>query len=203
LAKAEQSRARRFLSPVDRDRFVARRVFYRRVLGERLGLPPAAVEFHVTAHGRPYLDPAWGVEFSTSHDVGVAVIAVTTGIRVGVDVERVRELDGALDVAASTMTEREISWLRSMPPESLSRGFLELWTRKEAVVKGLGVGLSMPLAGFDCATVDATGLGQPTSIPGATWSFRAIDGIAGYVGYVASEAPDVSIRLMGELEAAA
>lgn len=203
LDGAERSRAGRFHARRDRDRFVARRAFHRRVLGTRLGVEPAALELRVTPQGRPFLDAVWGIEFSTSHDDGLAVIAITTGPRVGVDVERVRLLDDALDVAATHMTANEVAWLRSLPPDSRSKGFLELWTRKEAVVKGLGVGLSMPLDAMDCATVDATGMGHPTSVPGASWSFQAIDGLAPYVGYVAIEAPDVSVRRMGELEKAA
>ncbi len=198
LDEAERARAGRFRARRDGDRFVARRAFYRRVLGARVGVAPAALGFRVTAHGRPFLDPARGIEVSTSHDDGLADIAITTGSRVGVDVERVRHLEDALDIAMTHLTTNEVRWLRSLPPYSRSNGFLELWTRKEAVVKGLGVGLAMPLASFDCAAVDATGLGHPISVPGGPWSFRAIDGLGSFLGCVAIEGPDVSIRLMGE-----
>jgi 4'-phosphopantetheinyl transferase len=124
LDGVERERAGRFRSRRDRDRFVARRAFHRRVLGGRLGVAPAAVELQVTPQGRPFLDPAWGIHFSTSHDDGLAVLAVTGGLRVGVDVERVREVDDALEVAATHMSGDEVAWLRSLPRGSRSRGFL-------------------------------------------------------------------------------
>jgi hypothetical protein len=61
----------------------------------------------------------------------------------------------------------------------------------------------MPLDSFDCMAIDATGLGHPTSLPGATWSFRPIDGLGPYVGCVAIEAAGVIVRPMGEMRAAA
>lgn len=197
LDRQELDRAARFRSPGDRDRFVARRAFYRQVLGTRLGIPAEAVAYRTTGCGRPVLDRAWGVDFSTSHDDGLAVIAVTSGRRVGVDVERLRPLDDALDVARGSMTARELASLDAMPDSARSRGFLELWTRKEAVAKALGVGLWMAFDGFDCSDVDPMGVCHPTGIPGgADWSVIALDGWGTHVGYVAVDASDVNVRLM-------
>ncbi len=204
LDRDELDRAGRFRFPRDRGRFVARRAFYRRVLGARLGIPPEAVELRMTPLGRPFLDRAWGIDFSTSHDDGLAVIAVTSGRRVGLDVERLRSLDDALDLARTSMTAREVALLEGQPASVRARGFLELWTRKEAVAKALGVGLWMSFSEFDCSDADPMGVCHPTGVPGGdAWSIIPLDGWGTHLGYVAIEASDVSIRLMEDREVAA
>jgi 4'-phosphopantetheinyl transferase len=201
LDAGEQARAARFRAPVDRDRFVARRVLLRRVLGNRLGVPAADIELRVTAQGRLLLDPSWGVDFSTSHDEGLAVIALATGRRVGVDVERVRDLEDALDMAATHMTRREAAGLRSLPPASRSRAFLVLWTRKEAIVKALGAGLAIPLEGIETGVPAIAGVVRPGGVPGGgTWSLVDLEGLGDtHVGSVVVEGSGIRVRSMGEL----
>jgi 4'-phosphopantetheinyl transferase len=194
-----RARADRFHARLDRDRFVARRAFQRRVLGACLGIAPTDVAIHLTPGGRPSVDPSWGIDFSTSHDDGLAVIAVTSGGRVGVDIERVRHLPDALELAAAHMTPKETAWLRSRSPRTRSRTFLELWTRKEALVKALGTGLSVPLDGIDTMPGDSRGAIRPSGMPGdAAWSVVALDrpGDGGHVGSVAIEGSRVRVVLM-------
>jgi 4'-phosphopantetheinyl transferase len=165
---------------------------------------PAAVELRVTPRGRPVLDPAWGLEFSTSNDDGLAVIAIAVGRRVGVDVERFRELDDALDLAAGYLHPSELASLRSRPAGARSRAFLELWTRKEALVKALGGGLSIPLDTFDASTEGAADVVHLIGAPGgASWTILALAGLPSHVGSIAVEGPDASVQLMGALGVAA
>jgi 4'-phosphopantetheinyl transferase len=67
----------------------------------------------------------------------------------GIDVERIRPLPDALAIAEQLFADGEILALRAVPEEARSERFFRYWTRKEAVVKSFGRGLSHPLDGFE------------------------------------------------------
>lgn len=118
LPAAERKRYETFLREQPARRWLAARWALRRVLEDYLGRPAAAIELEVTERGKPYLREGDGLEFNLSHSAGLALIAVTRGRPVGVDVELI--------------TPRH-------PP-----AFFDEWVRKEAGVKCLGVGLGAP-----------------------------------------------------------
>jgi 4'-phosphopantetheinyl transferase len=194
LDTRERSRAERFLSRRDRARYVARHVFLRQVLSGYLDEAPERIEMRVTPAGRPLLDPRWHLDISTSHDDGLALIAVARGRRVGIDVERVRPIEEAHDLAESHMTARERAWLEAHPAGA-SRAFLELWTRKEAVVKVLGTGLATPLGSFDTGVPGPRGESHPTGLAQrAPLSIVPLDLPTSHVGAVAVQAATVRIH---------
>lgn len=190
LDEDERRRAGRFLFERDRRRFAGRRAFLRRVLAGYLGIDPAAIRYRTTALGRPELRPACGITFSTSHADGLAVVAVARERPVGIDLERVRPVPDALDIAHGLFTRREYEDLESLPAAARSEGFLRLWTRKEAYVKAIGAGMSMPFHGFDVLDGDVRrSQGKTAGRPGRSWALKPIEGLAGYVGAVAAWAP--------------
>lgn len=182
----ELARASRFRFERDRVRFVHRHAFVRRVLAHYLGIAPAEIAIRRTPLGRPELDPRSGISFSVSHADELAVVAVARGCRVGVDVERLRPLDDALEVAETMFAEPEVALLRSVPQSSRAYTFLELWTRKESVVKAVGRGLSAGLDGFSVVEGDGR-LAERAHSPLGAWplTIRTLDPPLGYVGAVA------------------
>ena len=74
LSEGERARAARFGQPKLRDRYVVGRASLRRVLGDALGLPPAAVPIMRGPRGRPRLDMDTTLDFNVSHTGDVAVI---------------------------------------------------------------------------------------------------------------------------------
>ena len=182
LDDEERARAARFRFDRDRRRFIARRAFLRRVLARYVGSDPARLRFRTSASGKPELaEPGSALGFSASHADGLAVVAVSTRGVVGVDVERVRPIPDALELARRLWTDAEYRHLASIAAPLRSAAFLGLWTRKEAHVKRLGTGLSTPLDSFD--VLDA-----------GERSLCALDLPAGYVGSVAVEGPAVVVR---------
>jgi len=182
LDDGERARAARFRFDRDRRRFIARRAFLRRVLARYAGVDPARLRFRTSANGKPELaQPDLGLGFSASHADGLAIVAVSSGGVVGVDVERVRAIPDALELARRLWTDAEYRNLASIAAPLRSAAFLRLWTRKEAHVKRLGTGLSTPLDSFD--VLDA-----------GERSLRALELPAGYVGSVAVEGPTVVVR---------
>jgi len=155
LAPDELARAARFRSPRDRDRSVAARGILRALLGRCLDVAPASLRFGYGPHGKPSLAiggaPAADIRFNVTHAGGQALYAVARGREVGIDLEPIRDLPDADEVAARFFSPREAAALRALPPERRMAGFFACWTRKEAYVKARGAGLALPLASFSVA----------------------------------------------------
>lgn len=131
----------------------------RKILAAYAELAPREIELTHGAHGKPVIanrDIRPGkLDFSVSHSGELAVIGVGTGGPLGVDVERaVRPMltDGLIE---RCFTATEKAALRELPDRRRHVATLRIWTAKEAYLKALGVGISVPLAKIDVAPVAA------------------------------------------------
>src|ERR1700710_231163 len=82
LSSSERDRARRFIDPNHRRRFVLRRWLLRCTLATRLAAAPESLNFSANAFGRPALAPPFdhaGLFYSTSHSGDLALIGLRTG----------------------------------------------------------------------------------------------------------------------------
>jgi 4'-phosphopantetheinyl transferase len=162
LSPDERARAERFVDETHRRRFVIARARLRELIGERLGVPPAAIQFDYGVHGKPSLRTRTGdrdMRFNLAHADDLAVYAFASAVELGVDVERLRVIDDA-DRLADRFSPRERRDYHSLSAEQRPHGFLNCWTRKEAFIKATGQGLSLPLDSFDVTLVP----GKPAEI---------------------------------------
>jgi len=151
LAPDELERAGRFHFTVDRDRYVAGRARLRRYLSARTGVAADRVELRVGPQGKPTLAVDALLKFNLSHSGGWAVLALSDGPVVGIDIEDEQAGIAEERIAKYFFARAEADHLESLPPEQRDRAFFECWTRKEAYLKGKGGGLSLPLDGFEVA----------------------------------------------------
>lgn len=152
LSAEERERARRFALDRDRRRFTVARARLRQLLGMRLGVRPGSVELTYGQRGKPALGGALahsGLQFNVSHCDDVAVYAFSPAREIGVDIEAVRVIPGADEIAAHAFSPRENAAYLALAPRDRPLGFFNCWTRKEAFVKALGDGLSHGLGRFD------------------------------------------------------
>jgi len=184
LDDGERARAGRFRFERDGRRFVARRAFLRRVLAGYVGAAPRSLRYRTSANGKPELAEPSGVAFNTSHADGLAVVAVATDCQVGVDVERARPVPDCLDIARRLFSARERERVESAPASQRSEAFLRIWTRKEAYVKFVGTGLSMPLDAFDVLD-GRVRPSRPGEAPETSPRLHALELPDGYVGALA------------------
>jgi 4'-phosphopantetheinyl transferase len=197
LDDEERAQAGRFRFERDRARFVARRAFRRRVLAQYLEVEPAGVRFRTSKRGRPEIDACNEVTFSASHSDGLAVVAVACGPRVGVDIERVRPIPDAQELADRHFSPREADHVRSIDDGSDAGAFLTLWTRKESYVKALGEGLAMPLESFEVLATDEAGVVRPRHPQGGLpFVLASFGDLPGYVGAVAVSGSDLVVLRM-------
>lgn len=115
----------------------------RRVLSHYLDLPPAEIRLARGDHGKPRLaDPESGLRFNLSHSGSLALVAVALGREVGVDVEKLKPERDLVALADRALEPEEAAAVRALTGADRARVFYDLWTRHEARLKCLGVGLA-------------------------------------------------------------
>ncbi|WP_167761877.1 4'-phosphopantetheinyl transferase superfamily protein [Blastococcus sp. CT_GayMR19] len=139
LTDAERLRASLGTDAVRRRRILLRGAL-RQVLGGLLDVLPARVPL-VEDGGRPLLPTDRGLRFSCSASGRVGLVAVAAGSDVGVDVQEHRDEDARAATAEGWLTTAEERALQGLPPADRLRAVTRCWTQKEAVLKGLGLGL--------------------------------------------------------------
>jgi 4'-phosphopantetheinyl transferase len=149
LADDEIERAARFVRPSHRDRYIAGRAEMRRILGLETGRDPRDIRFRYGPNGKPSIDG--GPEFNLSHSSALAILGVSRDGPLGIDIEKPRQIEDS--VARHHFSPTEYADLNRMPAGDWLEGFYRCWTRKEAVIKASGLGLSMPLDSFDVSLV--------------------------------------------------
>ncbi|MFD5461970.1 4'-phosphopantetheinyl transferase family protein [Kitasatospora sp. NPDC127059] len=138
LDAEEQARAVR-ADALRRDRFTVVRGAVRQLVAERLGVRPAEVAWRRGPHGKPEPVDAGGLRVNWSTADSLAVLALTEGRAVGVDVERLGEARSAERMAARWFPFEEARFVAepAEPAERAAR-FAALWCRREACVKAYG-----------------------------------------------------------------
>ena len=191
LSAAERARAERFAFTEGRRRFVVSRGALRMLLGAYLDLAPADVVFAYGRKGKPHLTgAAAGLRFNLSHSGERALIALGR-IPLGVDIERLRPLRDPDAIARRFFSETERAALAAQPAERKLEAFFACWTGKEAYVKAVGDGLTIPLRSFDVTFADGRPPAIETHLAGGgereRWFLRCLEPAPGYVGALAAQ----------------
>lgn len=202
LAADERARAARFRFPEHRTAFVAGRGVQREILSRYLDVAPARLTYRTMPHGKPELDgPAaeTGLRFNVSNSGDLALFAMTRRREIGVDLERIKRMDDGMDIARRFFSAPENAVFAALPEDARDLAFFHCWTRKEAYIKAIGEGLSMPLASFDVAFAP----GEPARLLAARgvgaeaerWSLCELHPGPGYVGAMVVEGTGWEMRL--------
>jgi 4'-phosphopantetheinyl transferase len=184
LSTDERERAARYRRPLDGQRFSAAHGQMRQILAGYLGTEPGALQFTQNEYGKPGLNGGSNVVFNLSHSQGLALLAVSSCGQVGIDIEAIHTDIDRANISRRFFSPREASALAALPAHVQARAFFACWTRKEAYIKGRGLGLSIPLDTFEVSIspdeqprLITPGPGQP---PDETWSLYDIDPGPGY-----------------------
>jgi 4'-phosphopantetheinyl transferase len=89
------------------------------------------------------------LRFNLAHCDDVAAYAIGTGGEVGIDIEAVRVMSDADQLAGRFFSNAERKAYRALEPAERPIGFFNCWTRKEAFIKAQGDGFGYPLDRFD------------------------------------------------------
>lgn len=186
----ELERAAKFLKPTDAEGFILGRGLLRQILADGLKTSPSALQFSRNAQGKPFLENG-KLEFNVSHSRDRLLIAVTAGRAVGVDIEFRRNGISIETIAKRWFSPEEQAFLQTLG--NPMDGFFEIWAKKEAYVKALGIGIYKDLNTF------AVPVGEKPFSPNIgsdnRWFFQALEIDSGYAAAVVSETPTVPINL--------
>ena len=192
LSEDERNRAARFVLVHDQRRYIVAHAALRILLARYTGTKSHAIDFVTGPQGKPSLPAGDMTSFNLSHSGELAVIAISSPAQLGVDIEQLRPVGDAHEIARSYFTSAEEAALAAITQENTSKAFLTCWTRKEAFVKALGGGLSIDLKCFDVslATEHPALLRIEDAAESASnWSMVHLEPVQGYVGAAATDGP--------------
>ena len=174
----ERARAARLRHDRDRNHFIARRGQLRIRLAQEFGEAPEEIRIRMDAHGKPFLPEHPELCFNLSHSHGLALCAIGHGVMVGCDIEWRNPELACRDVADRLFAPSERAALAALPDALWVDGFFNCWTRKEAYVKALGMGLSFSLDAFSVSVAP----GEPPRLIEASpgWSLSSFEPAPGY-----------------------
>jgi 4'-phosphopantetheinyl transferase len=186
---AELERADRFRFDVSREEYLGARAILRSFLAPRVGLAPGAIRLKAERNEKPRLldRECAGIDVSLSHSRGRVACGLLRCGEIGVDIETFDPGHG--DVAAlacRVLSETELDALGRVSRDDESWLFLRAWTRKEAVLKAAGVGLSVASDGFDVLRWSPSGVKDisPVVLGERLWTCESL-----------SPAPDVELAV--------
>jgi 4'-phosphopantetheinyl transferase len=183
LSSVEQDRASKFKFETDRRRYITAHAALRSILSIYVNSPARELQFASGPYGKPKLAPIHDkkkIAFNLSHSHEVALIAITQGREIGVDVEWVREDFVFDEVAHRFFTTREVAALHALPLHLQREAFYKCWTSKEAFLKAKGTGLSGQLDEVEMGLTDH-GVCVKGTVPNLSLVELTVDG-----GYVAA-----------------
>jgi len=198
LAVDERAKADRFRFDRDRRRCIVRRAAVRQILARYLGASPGELAFCYGPQGKPSLGAPFcdaGLEFNLSVS-GETTLCAVGRQPLGVDLERYRHVEDAGLVAKHFFTPAEISLQGAA--DDANRVFLRHWTRKEALIKATGSGLSVPLNSFDVSWLP-DGAAHQVTLDDAegrstTWYLRDLEPAPDELAALATVSPTARIR---------
>ena len=197
MSDDELERSNHFKFDHLRDFHVFCRGTLRRILSGYLAVSPDTIRFLYGENGKPFLATEAALQFNVSHSGSLFVCAVSSNLTIGVDVEEIRPLDDMTSIATHFFSPAEQRHLAKIPEENRTHAFYECWTRKEAVIKATGEGVSRLLDSFEVAfgpgaTAQLMHIDDNHS---PSWQMASFEPHPGYVGAVTSPVPWNSLRI--------
>ena len=145
LSESEKIKADRFKFPQHQRRYQAVHGILRIILGRYLNLDPAQINFTHSDRGKPYLtddcNPV-NLQFNLSHSENMAILGINRDRPIGVDLEKIRPMENAEQLAERFFCASEYALLTQAIPAERDKLFFQLWTAKEAYLKATGEGIS-------------------------------------------------------------
>lgn len=201
LSEEERYREEQFATDGLKKRFTISRGVLRMLLQSYLSKPNGDIEFLYGKQGKPSLaDKSIDLEFNLSHSHDLIIYGFAPGFPIGVDIEYINP-----NILYHTLESSVLSVVERVRFYQLDQGqriqaFYRAWTRKEALLKAYGVGLSKPLKDVEVTFTDFE-KAQVISIDGdvnqaTSWSLHTIEGISGYCGAVIAKTSSNTMKIL-------
>lgn len=138
LSGTEQQRAGQFKNAGERSTYIACHGLLHVILGRKLGCDPREIRFLNDANNKPFLEgnPFY---FNISHTKDAFAFVISKPFYSGIDIENTKQnidIDPIINIAFSSKEQQFLAG-----NTNLRDNFFRLWTRKEALLKAIGIGI--------------------------------------------------------------
>jgi 4'-phosphopantetheinyl transferase len=154
ITEDENELANKKLNAKLRHRFAATRSILRHLLSRYIDLSAKSIVFAKGEYGKPSIKDS-KVFFNISHSHNIACFAFNFHDEIGIDVELQRNMNNLQGIAKRVFSPIERDYLFSNDADINDR-FFTLWSRKEAVVKATGDGISTDLSKISTTLSDGS-----------------------------------------------
>ncbi|PKN89222.1 MAG: hypothetical protein CVU51_01225 [Deltaproteobacteria bacterium HGW-Deltaproteobacteria-1] len=152
LPETEAKKAGRFRFETHRNRYIKGHFMLRSLIGMYLDIDFYDQEFHANRYGKPAMQTFHennSIHFNISNSENIYVCAFREKGEIGIDIERIHDLPDMDQIVERFFSFDEKKVFRSLQEQNRKHTFFRYWTRKEALLKAMGVGLSFPLNQVD------------------------------------------------------
>jgi 4'-phosphopantetheinyl transferase len=141
--------------------------------------------------GKPYLSdfPQW--QFNLSHSDEKGVVAVSNKTPVGIDIEQIKERKSLDSLVKKCFALSEQNYWFGLSEAEKITIFYAFWTRKEAVVKGIGRGIAL---GLNRCVCDINQPNRFLSLPvNEKWHTQQLEISPNYCAAIATPCADIRL----------
>ena len=188
LSDQEKTQAEKFINKPLRDRYVMSHGLLRYLLSFYVGSKPHEIEYSVNQFGKPFLkEESYRVQFNMSHSKDYAAYIMVLDCQVGIDIEWKDKTINFEEISDLVLSPGEINSFHKLTPEGKFQTFYDIWTKKEAIVKAIGDGLSYPIKTIEIMNSTNNVKGCYTTADRNTFHWSALQNLDDYAGAVALE----------------
>ena len=194
LSSDELKRMKRFHFKRDEDRFIAARGILRVIMSYYIEKSPEEISFEYTSQGKPIVTENPGsdtIHFNLSHSNRFALYAVTFNSSIGIDIEFIRTDAVVEQIAQKFFSQNEIRAIQNIQEKNRTKLFFQYWTRKEALLKAAGDGISSQMCQFDVSLINEKKFlpisYHPKNEIQSQWYVRDLMSFENYVAAIAVE----------------
>lgn len=141
---AQKDEVMRYRLAIDKKLRIFSNFLIRIIACEKYMCKNSQLIFERNSYGKPILKGFVNFHYNIAHTRNAIVIAVSNN-PVGVDIEKIHKIDNE-KIARRVFTYNEQQYVKQ---DISGKNFYEIWTKKEAYVKYIGKGLSLPINDFD------------------------------------------------------
>ena len=188
LSNQEKMQAEKFINKPLRDRYVMSHGLLRYLLSFYIGSEPHEIQYSVNPFGKPFLkESSSRVQFNMSHSKDYAAYIIALDCQVGIDIEWKDKSINFEEISDFVLSPGETNSFHKLTPEEKFQTFYDIWTKKEAIVKAVGEGLSYPIKTIEIMNSTNNVKGCYTTANRNTFHCSELQNLDGYAGAIALE----------------
>jgi 4'-phosphopantetheinyl transferase len=195
LDPSERIRAERLVIPKRRYEFILQRGILRSILSPYVDDKPERIQISASEDGKPFL-PGNIIQFNLSHSNDLMVCGITSGTRIGVDIQHLYQMENFEQVMAKILTPSEMDLMHDTPENEKQELFFSIWTAKEAYLKALGTGLRTKVNAIQICWDQMNGAIFQIDDPAddRDWFIQEIEIESGYKSFLVVEGKEIQVE---------